>query len=110
MKFISEDGKWRFESDRNYSLAKKGEYALSPTQAGFRRVNEDEEVAAYLLHRIPQEHTAGGVVFEETGEVRHAKYDEWFLDNNTILIWTFPGTETIAQHPILRPVRVEEKP
>ena len=52
---------------------------------------------------LPKRHTLGGVVFEETGEVRMAVKSEW------ILLFGAPSavtSHTMSAFPILRPVEV----
>ena len=54
----------------------------------------------------PKRHTFGGMVFEETGEYRLARRNEWWLGS---LGPCCEGCDpsTLNPHPILRPVALE---
>lgn len=64
--------------------------------------------AARAVLPKPRRHTFGGVVFEETGEVREAQPGEWFSDFTFARpsLWT-DAWPTDGRYTILRPVAVE---
>lgn len=63
------------------------------------------------LRLVRPRHTFGGVVFEETGEVRKPEKDEFYLGNVTdgrsVLTQHGPGRNHGSEYPILRPVALE---
>ena len=60
------------------------------------------------LQPPPARHTFGGVVFEETGEVREPRDSDWFLYTEDEACCCTDAEENYPLgHPILRPVSVE---
>ena len=60
----------------------------------------------FYAYKTPKTHEFGGVVFEETGEVRKAVGGEYFWGSSKeIQIWTSPGL-TKMDYPILKPVKI----
>lgn len=64
---------------------------------------------AYMyLRLINKRHSHGGVVFEETGEVRKARYREWYLDNGRPTFGLYSDEIPEDDCPILRPVAIKD--
>ncbi len=64
------------------------------------------DVAWFRL--VPVRHTFGGIVFEETGEVRRAGQGEWYLSREPVNepICHRHQDGTYSEYSILRPVEV----
>lgn len=52
----------------------------------------------------PKRHTIGGVVFEETGEVREPRLDDWYLMSGRPVFYS--STFSLSRRTILRPVEI----
>ena len=78
-------------------------YIYEPTTSA---PNKPDEVM--WLHLIRKQHTYGSIVFEETGEVRPPQLGEWFWSG----AYPFAATPVLVggntEHPILRPVVIED--
>jgi len=57
-----------------------------------------------LVRPVEKLHTFGGVEFRETGEVRHVRVGEWFLDDFGVTTCVFRVEAN--QYTILEPVRI----
>ncbi len=64
------------------------------------------DVAWFRL--VPVRHTFGGIVFEETGEVRQVEQGEWYLSREPVNepVCHKDQNKTYRKYSILRPVEV----
>lgn len=104
MKFTTEDGK-EYEFRGEYHAARKGEYLLSDQVGGaVKRAVVNANTVRAIVHPILAKHTFGGVVFEETGEVRLPHVGEWVLSGREV----YPAHTAWRQtYPILRCISIE---
>lgn len=98
---LTQDGvEYTFEG---YRYPGKGQHYITKHGAIWQG-NSGPGAIRVVVKPVPVEHTFGNVVFVETGEVRQAKVNEWFLVEDAL----FPmyGIYTEKEYRILEPVRV----
>lgn len=112
MKFTTENGKV-YEFKGIYSNPKLGEYYLSSrSNLGSGDVKQAladhprQEPPLAIVARVRPRHTFGGIVFEETGEIRELNFGEWGLQQTTVPCPFFRATLDLPfpEYPVLRPV------
>jgi hypothetical protein len=86
-----------------YAPANQGDWFLDhSSRTIYQWALRVPSVERALFRRVPVEHTFGGVVFEETGEVRMAKEGEWTLSAVGLQYW---NVDSLCKYKILRAVR-----
>jgi len=85
-----------------YGHPQKGDEYLDASGTVKRQGNIPLIGIRLILKRAPVRHIIGGIVFEETGEVRHTEPDEWSVSLTGVVSYGRP--KTFSEHKILRPV------
>ena len=102
---IEQDGK-RYDFDR-YDYPQHGDVFLHGN-GYLRRIEPGEPLDFHfrvaVFRPVPVRHTFGGIVFEETGDMRQPEEGEWILNNGHP---QYAAMVYLATFPILRPVRLE---
>ena len=112
MKFTTEDGKV-YNFNGVYHAPKKGEYYLGRRHGNKVTLALGDHCSAdspsAIVELVRPEYTFGGVVFEETDEVRALNAGEWGLMQASEILPVFrtatcrnPGTA----YQVLRPIRI----
>src|SRR3990172_7298109 len=109
MRFTTEDGKvwdWRGE----YRKPKQGGFYLTGDLGGQIKKAFEGWIAGPargILHPMRRIYTFGGVIFEETGEVRNPQFGEWILRHQGFgVLAPAPCCENFCDisYPILKPI------
>jgi hypothetical protein len=106
MQFTSEDG-MVYQWLGKYSHPQRGDYFMSDT--GIIKMWDAEANKYYkraIVKPVHKQHVFGGVVFEETGEIRLPRKGEWFTYKDELYVDQTGNWR--EEHKIMRPLHVED--
>ena len=58
-----------------------------------------------IVFPVVKTHTFGGVVFEETGEIRQVNKNDWYIDGRVINNW-FVSVSSLCKWTIVKPISI----
>ena len=107
IEFTYEGKKYEFRGE--YRVPKDGDCYLVVGQGSIGYANPSWPLdPRAIVHPVPETLEAGGIVWEVLGE-RKVKPGEWLMENNTPDLWALSkSAPTLADWPILRPLRLVE--